>query len=65
MKSDDEDIEQPFMMTEHSAEEIADYDEGFAAGSEGKECDTTESHAWQRGSSEAQEQVSQIFHCAY
>jgi hypothetical protein len=49
MKSEDEDIDQPFMLTEHSAEEIAEYDEGFAVGSEGKECDTTKSLAWQLG----------------
>jgi hypothetical protein len=49
------DIDEPFMMMEHSAEEIEDYDEGFAAGSQGKECDTTKSIAWQRGWAEAQE----------
>jgi hypothetical protein len=41
MKSENEDIDEPFMMTEHSAEEIADYDERFAAGSDGKEPDDT------------------------
>jgi hypothetical protein len=40
MKSEDEDIDEPFMMMEHSAEEIADYDEGFAQGSDGKELTT-------------------------
>jgi hypothetical protein len=45
MKSNDEDLDEPFMMTEHSAEEIADYDAGFEAGSEGKECDTSKSLA--------------------
>jgi hypothetical protein len=55
MKSEDEDIDQPFMLTEHSAKEIADYDEGFAAGSDGKGLDGTKSLAWQLGWAEAQE----------
>jgi hypothetical protein len=50
---DDED--EPFLLRDRTAEEILDYDEGFAAGSEGKECDTTKSLAWQRGWAEAQE----------
>ena len=55
MKSDDEDLDEPFMVTEHTAEEVADYDEGFAAGSEGNEFDDTKSLAWQRGWTEAQD----------
>jgi hypothetical protein len=55
MKSEDEDIDEPFMMAKHSPEEIADYDAGFAAGSDGKEPDDTKSLAWQRGWAEAQE----------
>jgi hypothetical protein len=55
MKSEDEHIDEPFMLMEHSAEEIADYDAGFAAGSEGKGCDDTKSIAWKRGWAEAQE----------
>jgi hypothetical protein len=49
------DDEDPFVLRERYEEEIAEYDEGFAAGSEGKECDTTKSLAWQRGWAEAQD----------
>jgi hypothetical protein len=53
MKSDDEGLNDPFMMTEHTAEEIADCDQGCAVGSEDKEFDDTKSLAWQRGWAEA------------
>ena len=49
------DDEDPFMLRERSEQELADYDEGFAAGSQGKEPDDTKSLAWQRGWAEAQE----------
>jgi hypothetical protein len=48
-------ISMAFMMTEHFVEEIADYGEGFAAGSDGKEPDDTKSLAWRRGWAEARE----------
>jgi hypothetical protein len=40
-----------------SAEELADYDEGFNAGSHGHEIDATKSPAWRTGWAEAQEYV--------
>jgi hypothetical protein len=54
------DDEDSFMLRKRSEQEIADYDEGFAAGSEGKECDITKSLAWQRGWAEAQEQLIMV-----
>jgi hypothetical protein len=46
---------EPFMLREHTAAELVDYDRGFKAGLEGKEPDEDNSAAWQRGWTEAQE----------
>jgi hypothetical protein len=46
---------EPFMMRNHTDEEIADYDSGFACGQNGGHNDDTNSQAWQRGWAEAQE----------
>jgi hypothetical protein len=46
---------EPFMLRVRSVQELEDYDQGLGAGSEGKECDSTKSLAWQRGWAEAQE----------
>jgi hypothetical protein len=46
---------EPFLMRERTAEEMADYDAGYEAGSEGNQPDDTKSFAWQRGWGEAQE----------
>ena len=40
---------EPFLMRERTSEELADYDAGFKAASEGKEWDDTMSFAWRRG----------------
>jgi hypothetical protein len=46
---------EPFMLREHTDEEVADYDDGFKAGFKGRPNDDTKSEAWQRGWGEAQE----------
>lgn len=46
---------EPFLMRERSEEEIADYDAGFRASSDGKELNEDETPAWRRGWAEAQE----------
>jgi hypothetical protein len=45
---------EPFLMSERTPEEIADYDAGFQTHTEGGENDDTMSFAWQRGWGEAQ-----------
>jgi hypothetical protein len=50
----DED-EESYLLWERSAEEVLDYDAGFTAGQEGKDCDATKSFAWRRGWADAQE----------
>jgi hypothetical protein len=47
--------EEPWLLHERLLREKADYDEGFATGPAGKECDDTKSRAWQRGWAGAQE----------
>jgi hypothetical protein len=42
-------------MRQRTPAELADYDAGYKAGSEGKEWVDTKSFAWQRGWGEAQE----------
>jgi hypothetical protein len=49
------DDDEPFMLRERTPDEIADYDAGFKAGSEGREPDDDKSLPWQRGWAEAQE----------
>jgi hypothetical protein len=44
-----------YLYNRCSAEEVADYEEGFNAGSKGLEVDSTKSPAWRMGWSEAQE----------
>jgi hypothetical protein len=46
---------EPFMLRERTAAEMADYDAGFKAGSEGKEPGEDKSAAWQRGLAEARD----------
>jgi hypothetical protein len=46
---------EPFMMREHTAKEVADYDAGFKAGECGDDPDETKSRAWQTGWAEANE----------
>jgi hypothetical protein len=46
---------EPFMLRQHTNEEVADYDDGFKAGFKGRPNDDTKSQAWQRGWAEAQE----------
>jgi hypothetical protein len=46
---------EPFMLRQHTDEEVANYDEGFASGQKGGQNDNTKSQAWQRGWAEAQE----------
>ena len=48
-------VDEPFMLRNRSAEEQTEYDAGFTAGQEGRDCDVTKSLAWQRGWTEAQE----------
>jgi hypothetical protein len=51
-----EDIDhEPFMLRKRSAKEIADYDAGFAAGSNAQGVDDSKGQSWQRGWAEAQE----------
>jgi hypothetical protein len=51
-----EDIDaEPFTLRERTKEEMADYDAGFKAGSQGDASDEGKSHAWCRGWAEAQE----------
>ena len=47
--------QEPFMLRQHTDEEIADYDKGFECGQSGGQNDDTKSEAWQRGWAEAQE----------
>ena len=55
-QSEHEDIDlEPFMLRDRSAEEVADYDAGFKAGSQGSASDQGKSDAWYRGWAEAQE----------
>jgi hypothetical protein len=44
-----------YLFKQCSADEVADYDAGFNAGSKGLEIDGTKSLAWRTGWSEAQE----------
>jgi hypothetical protein len=46
---------EPFMLRQHTDEEVADYDDGFKAGFKGRPNDDGKSQAWQRGWAEAQE----------
>jgi hypothetical protein len=41
--------------SQHSDEEVADYDDGFKAGFKGRPNDDAKSEAWQRGWAQAQE----------
>jgi hypothetical protein len=47
--------DEPFMIRQRTAEELADYDAGFKAFKDGKEWDDAQSFAWQCGFGEAQE----------
>jgi hypothetical protein len=47
--------EEAFLLRNQSGEELADFDAGFSAGSDGKGADDTKSVAWQRGWADAQE----------
>jgi hypothetical protein len=46
---------EPFMLRQHSYEELSEYDKGFECGQSGGQNDDTKSEAWQRGWAEAQE----------
>ena len=46
---------EPFMLHQHTDEEVADYDKGFECGQKGGQNDDTKSEAWQSGWAEAQE----------
>jgi len=46
---------EPFILREHTDEEVGDYDDGFKAGFKGRANDDTKSRAWQRGWAGAQE----------
>jgi hypothetical protein len=46
---------EPFLFRKRNKQEMADYDEGFKAGSDSKGSDEDKSFAWQRGWAEAQE----------
>ncbi|WP_433963684.1 hypothetical protein [Tunturiibacter gelidiferens] len=46
---------EPFMLRQHTDEEVADYDKGFECGQSGGQNDDTKSQAWQRGWAEARE----------
>jgi hypothetical protein len=46
---------EPFMLRQHTDEEVADYDKGFECGQKGGQNDDTKSEAWQSGWAEAQE----------
>jgi hypothetical protein len=46
---------EPFMLRQHSDEEVGDYDDGFKAGFKGRPNDDAKSQAWQRGWAGAQE----------
>jgi hypothetical protein len=51
-----EDVDaEPFMLRDRSAEEVADYDAGFKAGSQGSASEEGNTDAWYRGWAEAQE----------
>jgi hypothetical protein len=45
----------PFLLSQRSEEEIADYGAGFNAGIAGEKVDENRSEAWLRGWAEAQE----------
>jgi hypothetical protein len=45
----------PFLLSQRSEEEIADYGAGFNAGLAGEKVDENKSEAWLRGWTEAQE----------
>jgi hypothetical protein len=40
---------EPFMLRQHTDEEVADYDDGFKAGFKGRPNEDAKSEAWQRG----------------
>ena len=44
---------EPFMLRQHTDEEVADYDKGFECGQKGGQNDDTKSEAWQSGWAEA------------
>lgn len=46
---------EPFMLRQHTDEEVTDYDDGFKAGFRRRPNDDTKSQAWQRGWAAAQE----------
>jgi hypothetical protein len=46
---------EPFMLRQHTDEDVAEYDKGFVFGQMGGQNDDTKSEAWQRGWAEAQE----------
>jgi hypothetical protein len=51
-----EDIDaEPFMLRDRTAEEVAEYDAGFKAGSQGGASEEGNTDAWCRGWAEAQE----------
>jgi hypothetical protein len=50
-----DDSDEPFMLRDRSSEELTEYDAGFTAAQEGRDCEVTKSLAWQRGWTEAQE----------
>ena len=51
-----EDIDtEPFMLRDRTKEEVADYDAGFKAGSQGGASEEGNTDAWYRGWAEAQE----------
>jgi hypothetical protein len=47
--------DEPFMLDQHSEEDVTEYDKGFECGQCGGQNDDTKSPAWQRGWAEAQE----------
>jgi hypothetical protein len=48
-----DDIDELFMLRDRSSEELVEYDAGFTAAQESRDCDVTKSLAWQRGWAEA------------
>jgi hypothetical protein len=55
MRTEPEDVDEPFMLRDRTPQELQDYDDGFKAGSKGARNDDTLSTAWQRGWAESQE----------
>jgi hypothetical protein len=47
--------DEPFMLRQHSDEDVTDYDDGSKSGYSRRSNDDTKSQAWQRGWAKAQE----------